>query len=97
MCGKRIRIRVGRGEYIQKLVDTGLYGIVRHPMYTGTVLIFLSMPLVLGSVPAFVIMLLYIPILAKRIRNEEEVLEEGLAGYRDYKQRVRYKVIPFIW
>ena len=81
----------------QKVIDTGLYGIVRHPMYMSTFLLFLSMPLVLGSVISFVIMLVYIPIIAKRIRNEEQVLEEGLAGYSDYKKRVKYKVIPFIW
>ena len=81
----------------QKVIDTGLYGIVRHPMYMATLLLFLSMPLVLGSVLSFVITLAYIPIIAKRIRNEEEVLERGLAGYAEYKQRVRYKVIPFIW
>lgn len=81
----------------QKVIDTGLYGIVRHPMYMSTVLLFLSMPLVLGSIISFLIMLAYIPIIAKRIRNEEEVLEEGLDGYSEYKERVRYKAIPFIW
>lgn len=81
----------------QKVVDTGLYGIVRHPMYAATLLLFLSMPLVLGSPWSFAIMLFYIPVIAKRIRNEEKVLEEGLEGYREYKQRVRYKVIPFVW
>ncbi len=81
----------------QKVIDTGLYGIVRHPMYMSTFLLFLSMPLVLGSIISFVIMLVYIPIIAKRIRNEEQVLEEGLAGYSDYKKRVKYKVIPLIW
>ena len=81
----------------QKVVDTGLYGIVRHPMYAATLLLFLTMPLVLGSLWAFAIMLLYIPVISKRIRNEEKVLEEGLEGYKEYKQRVRYKVIPFIW
>lgn len=81
----------------QKVIDTGLYGIVRHPMYMATLVLFLAMPLVLGSVPSFAVMLLYIPIIAKRIRNEEAVLEEGLPGYREYKSRVRYKVIPFVW
>ena len=81
----------------QKVIDTGLYGIVRHPMYMSTLVLFLAMPLVLGSIPSFAVMLLYIPIIAKRIRNEEAVLEEGLPGYREYKTRVRYKVIPFIW
>jgi protein-S-isoprenylcysteine O-methyltransferase Ste14 len=81
----------------QKVIDTGLYGIVRHPMYMSTLLLFLSMPLVLGSVLSFVIMLAYVPIIAKRIRNEEKVLESGLEGYTEYKKRVRYKVIPFVW
>ena len=81
----------------QKVIDTGLYGIVRHPMYMSTLLLFLSMPLVLGSPVSFVIMLVYIPIIAKRIRNEEQVLENGLEGYAEYKRRVRYKVIPFVW
>ena len=81
----------------QKVIDTGLYGVVRHPMYMTTLLLFLAMPLILGSAISFVITLAYIPIIAKRIRNEEEVLERGLAGYAEYKQRVRYKVIPFIW
>lgn len=81
----------------QQVVDTGLYGIVRHPMYMSTLFLFLAMPLVLGSLISFLIMLLYIPIIAKRIRNEEQVLEEGLQGYAEYKQKVKYKVIPFIW
>ena len=81
----------------QKVIDTGLYGIVRHPMYMSTLLLFLAMPLVLGSVISFAIMLAYIPIISRRIRNEEQVLEEGLEGYSEYKQRVRYKVIPFVW
>jgi len=81
----------------QKVIDTGLYGIVRHPMYMTTLLLFLSMPLVLGSILSFAVTLLYIPIIAKRIRNEEQVLEDGLEGYKEYKERVRYKVIPFVW
>ena len=81
----------------QKVIDTGLYGLVRHPMYMVTVLLFLSMPLVLGSVISFVIMLCYIPIIVKRIKNEERVLEEGLPGYKDYKKKVKYRLIPFIW
>lgn len=81
----------------QKVIDTGLYGIVRHPMYMATLGLFLSMPLILGSIISFVIMLVYIPIIAKRIRNEEKVLEEGLEGYSDYKKKVKNKVIPFIW
>lgn len=81
----------------QEVIDTGLYGIVRHPMYMSTTILFLVMPLVLASPISFLIMLLYIPLIAKRIRNEEAVLEQGLKGYREYKQRVKYKVIPFIW
>lgn len=81
----------------QKVIDTGLYGIVRHPMYTATIILFLSMPLILASPISFLIMLLYIPLITKRIRNEEAVLEEGLKGYREYKQRVKYKVFPYIW
>ena len=81
----------------QQVIDTGLYGVVRHPMYMTTLLLFLAMPLVLGSPLSFVIMLAYIPIIARRIRNEEQVLEEGLPGYREYKERIRYKVIPHLW
>lgn len=81
----------------QKVIDTGLYGIVRHPMYMSTLLLFLSMPLVLGSIFSFVIMLLYIPLINKRMSNEERVLEAGLAGYQDYEKRVRYRVIPYVW
>ena len=81
----------------QQVVSTGLYGIVRHPMYAATLLLFLSMPLVLGSPWAFLVMLLYIPIIALRIRNEEQVLERDLKGYKEYKQKVRYKVIPLVW
>jgi protein-S-isoprenylcysteine O-methyltransferase Ste14 len=81
----------------QTIVDTGLYGIVRHPMYMSTVLLFLSMPLVLGSPISFAIMLLYLPLIAMRIRNEEQVLEQGLTGYTDYEKRVRYRLIPYVW
>ena len=81
----------------QKVIDTGLYGIVRHPMYGATILLFLSMPLVLGSIISFVIFLIYPFIIAKRIKNEEEVLERELVGYSEYKKKVKYKVIPFIW
>ncbi|MBP5189682.1 MAG: isoprenylcysteine carboxylmethyltransferase family protein [Bacteroidales bacterium] len=81
----------------QKIIDTGLYAIVRHPMYMATTILFLMMPLVLGSLISFFIMLLYLPLIAKRIRNEEAVLEEGLKGYREYKQRVKYKILPYIW
>lgn len=81
----------------QKVVDTGLYGIVRHPMYAVTILLFLSMPLVLGSLISFVIFLAYPFIIAKRIKNEEEVLEKDLQGYTEYKKKVKYKMIPFVW
>ena len=81
----------------QKVIDTGLYGVVRHPMYMATTVLFLVMPLVLASPFSFLIMLLYLPLIAKRIKNEEKVLEEGLAGYKEYEQKVKYKVIPFIF
>ncbi|MBO4912869.1 MAG: isoprenylcysteine carboxylmethyltransferase family protein [Butyrivibrio sp.] len=81
----------------QKVVDSGLYGIVRHPMYFATLFLFLSMPLVLNSLPSFIVMLSYIPIIVKRIRNEEEVLEKELTGYKEYKQKVRYRLVPFIY
>lgn len=81
----------------QKVIDTGLYGIVRHPMYSVTLLLFLSMPIVLGSVYSFLIFLAYPFIIAKRIKNEEAFLEKELAGYREYKQKVKYRLIPFIW
>ena len=81
----------------QKVIDTGLYGLVRHPMYTSTVFLFLSMPLILGSLLSFAVMVLYIPIIVKRIRNEEAVLEQGLPGYADYMRRVQYRLIPHLW
>ena len=81
----------------QKVIDTGLYGLVRHPMYSVTLLLFLSMPVVLGSVYSFVIFLAYPLIIAKRIKHEEEFLEKELAGYYDYKQKVKYRLIPFVW
>ena len=81
----------------QEVVSTGLYGVVRHPMYTATVLLFLAMPLVLGSWPSFIIMLAYMPIIVKRIKNEEQVLETELKGYAEYKEKVRYRLIPYIW
>ena len=81
----------------QKVVSTGLYGVVRHPMYMTTLILFLSMPLVLGSVISFVIMLFYIPIIVKRIKNEEKVLEDELDGYSEYKKKIRYRLIPFVW
>ena len=81
----------------QTVVDTGLYGIVRHPMYSATLLLFLSMPLVLGSIPALPVFLCYPFIIAKRIRNEEEVLSRELPGYTEYLQKVRWRLIPYIW
>ena len=81
----------------QKVVDKGLYGIVRHPMYSITLLLFLTMPLTLGSIISFVIFLIYPFIISKRINNEEKVLEKELKGYIDYKKKVKYRLIPFIW
>ncbi len=81
----------------QKVVDTGLYGLVRHPMYSATVLLFLAMPLVLGSLIALIPFLFYPLLIAKRIRNEEQVLEAGLEGYKAYKTKVKYRLIPYIW
>lgn len=81
----------------QKVIDTGLYGIMRHPMYSATLFLFLSMGIVLDSPISFAILLLYIPIIALRMKNEEKVLEEELAGYKEYMTRVKFKVIPFIW
>ena len=81
----------------QKVVDTGMYGIVRHPMYAVTILLFLTMPLILGSIISFIIFLIYPFIIGKRIKNEEEVLEKDLKGYTEYKKKVKYKLIPFIW
>ena len=81
----------------QKVIDTGLYGVVRHPMYSATLLLFLSMPIVLGSVFSFLIFLAYPFIIAKRIKDEEELLEKELDGYSEYKQKVKYRLIPFVW
>ncbi len=81
----------------QKVIDTGLYGIIRHPMYAATVILFLSMPLVLGSLVSMAIFLVYPFIIAKRIRNEENLLEKELDGYNEYKRKVKYKLIPFVW
>ena len=81
----------------QKVIDTGLYGIVRHPMYSATLILFLSMPIVLGSLYAFIVFLAYPFIIAKRIKSEEEFLEKELVGYSEYKQKVKYRLIPFIW
>lgn len=81
----------------QRVIDTGLYGIVRHPMYFATIFLFLSIPLILGSIISFIIFLMYPFIIAKRIKNEEQVLEKELKGYKEYKKKVKYKIIPFIW
>jgi len=81
----------------QKVVDQGLYGIMRHPMYSATLLMFLSMPLVLGSLISFFIFLFYPLIIACRIKSEECFLEENLPGYREYKQKVPYRLIPYVW
>ena len=81
----------------QKVIDTGLYGIVRHPMYAITILLFLTIPLILGSIISFIIFLIYPIIIAKRIKNEEKVLVRDLKGYKEYKNKVKYKIIPLIW
>ena len=81
----------------QKVVDTGLYGIVRHPMYSATLLLFLSMPLVLGSLLSFLCFLLYPALIIKRLKNEEALLEEELDGYKAYKEKVKYRLIPGVW
>ena len=81
----------------QKVIDTGLYGRVRHPMYAVTILLFLTMALVLGSIISFIIFLIYPIIIGKRIKNEERVLEKNLKGYTEYKKKVKYRIVPFIW
>lgn len=81
----------------QKVIDTGLYGLVRHPMYTATLGLFLSMPLVLGSFYGFLCFLLYPLVIFKRIKNEEQLLEQELEGYAEYKQKVKHRLIPFLW
>ena len=81
----------------QKIIDTGLYGIIRHPMYAVTMLLFLVIPLILGSIISFVIFLIYPVIISKRIKNEEKVMEKELKGYSDYKRKVKYKILPFVW
>ena len=84
-------------EKDQQLIDKGLYKIVRHPMYFATIIMFLSMPLILGSIFSFIVFLMYIPLIALRAANEEKVLEKELNGYTDYKKKVKYRIIPFIW
>ena len=81
----------------QKVIDTGLYGIIRHPMYAVTLWLFISIPIVLGSFWSLICFLPYIPLFVIRIKNEEKVLENGLEGYTEYKKRVRYRLIPFVW
>ena len=81
----------------QKVIDTGLYGIVRHPMYLVTIFLFLSMPLILGSLYGFFIFLIYPLIIIKRLLNEEKFLKKELDGYTDYMKKVKYRLIPFIW
>ncbi len=81
----------------QRVIDTGLYGVVRHPMYSATVLMFLSIPIVLGSLWSLLIFSFYLPIIARRIHKEEAFLEKELVGYTDYKKKVKYRLIPFIW
>ncbi|MBR5229127.1 MAG: isoprenylcysteine carboxylmethyltransferase family protein [Firmicutes bacterium] len=81
----------------QQVIDTGLYGIVRHPMYLATLLMFMTMPLVLGSLPSFVVFCTYPFLMAARIKDEEKVLTAKLPGYAEYKEKVRYKMIPFVW
>lgn len=81
----------------QKVIDSGLYGIVRHPMYAITILLFLTMPLILGSIISFIIFLAYPFIIVKRVDNEEKLLESDLKGYKEYKMKVKYKLIPFIF
>lgn len=81
----------------QKVIDTGLYGIVRHPMYTSTIFLFLSMPLVLDSLFSFIVMFIYPIVIISRIKNEEKVLERELEGYKEYKEKVKYRILPFIW
>lgn len=84
-------------EENQQVIDTGLYGVVRHPMYTATIFLFLSMPLILGSLISFFVFLLYPVLIIVRIINEEKYLEENLIGYKEYKKKVKYRIIPFIW
>lgn len=81
----------------QKVIDNGMYKIVRHPMYSVTLILFLTMPLILNSIVSFIIFLIYPLIIIKRIKNEEEILEKELKGYKEYKEKTKYKLIPFIW
>ena len=89
--------RTVKVEQGQTVVDTGLYGIVRHPMYMATILLFLMMPLILGSWYALIVFVFYPAIIIVRLKDEEELLTRELAGYVEYKQKVRYRILPFIW
>ena len=89
--------RTVKVEEGQEVIDTGLYGIIRHPMYAATILLFLMMPLVLGSIYSLIVFLLYPIIIIVRINNEEKVLEEELKGYKEYKEKVKYRLLPYIW
>ena len=89
--------RTVKVEEGQKLIDSGLYGVVRHPMYTATIVLFLSIPLVLGSLWSFALFLLYPAVIVVRVLNEEKVLEKELLGYREYKKKVKWRIIPFVW
>ena len=89
--------RTIKTEENQRVIDTGLYGIIRHPMYASSILLFLSMPLILGSLYSFLIFLLYPFIIARRIKLEEEFLKRELSGYKEYIHKVKYKLIPFVW
>lgn len=93
----RYLARTVKVESSQKVIDTGLYGIVRHPMYTSTIILFLTIPLILGSIYSFIIFLIYPILISFRIRNEEKLLKKELAGYDEYKKKVKYKMIPFIY
>jgi protein-S-isoprenylcysteine O-methyltransferase Ste14 len=84
-------------EENQQIIDKGLYGIVRHPMYTATIILFLSMPLILGSLISFIVFLIYPVLISYRLINEEKLLEKELKGYQEYKKKVKYRIIPFIW
>ena len=96
--GDQVKLAVTvKVEAGQKVVDTGLYGLVRHPMYAATLLLILSMPLILGSLLAFLVMLAYPFIIARRIQNEEQVLLRDLPGYGDYRKKVRWRLVPGIW
>ncbi len=97
LCENKYLSRTVEIQENQKVIDTGLYSVVRHPMYLSSLLLFMSMPLILGSVYSFVIFLVYPFVIAKRIRLEEELLEKELEGYKKYKKKVKYRLVPFVW